>query len=234
MSISDERLQRVTAALDALPAEAKILDVGGGMRPLAAATHVVDYLPYQPPQRVHGSLDEVAFSGETWFQLDITRERLPFEDNYFDFVFCSHTLEDVYNPFLCLEEIQRVGKRGYIETPSPEWEMTKGIQMKNICGAQHHKWLVSFENDRLTFFEKSGAIYQSPFYHFSRRQYEKLGFSDATAFFWEGGFEIEHISNFSTRDTMTRIRNKVLMHKPLLRAIWTNDRARNLALKLTQ
>lgn len=44
-------------------------------------------------------------------------ENLPFKDDVFDFVIASHVLEHSNNPKKFLEEIQRVGKAGYIEVP---------------------------------------------------------------------------------------------------------------------
>ncbi|HSZ71256.1 MAG TPA: methyltransferase domain-containing protein [Cytophagaceae bacterium] len=42
----------------------------------------------------------------------------PFEEHEFDYVICSHVLEHVDNPELFLKEIQRVGKKGYLEFPT--------------------------------------------------------------------------------------------------------------------
>ncbi len=36
------------------------------------------------------------------------QEKIPFEDNFFDFVFCTETLEHLKNPDYCLREIKRV------------------------------------------------------------------------------------------------------------------------------
>lgn len=44
-------------------------------------------------------------------------ERLPFKDGVFDFVIASHVLEHSADPKKFLEEIQRVGRAGYIEVP---------------------------------------------------------------------------------------------------------------------
>jgi len=50
-------------------------------------------------------------------------EALPFADQSFDYIICSHVLEHVEHPERMLQELMRVGRRGYIETPSEiaEW-----------------------------------------------------------------------------------------------------------------
>jgi len=47
-------------------------------------------------------------------------KKFPFEDNEFDYVICSHVLEHVPSNEICnfLSEIQRVGKKGYLEFPT--------------------------------------------------------------------------------------------------------------------
>lgn len=39
------------------------------------------------------------------------QERIPFEDNFFDIVFCSETIEHLRHPEMCLSEIKRVLKK---------------------------------------------------------------------------------------------------------------------------
>ena len=46
------------------------------------------------------------------FQIDVEEENLPFEDNFFDRVFCGETIEELYNPDHLLDEIYRILKPG--------------------------------------------------------------------------------------------------------------------------
>lgn len=79
-------------------------------------------------------------------------ERLPFRDGAFDYVICCHVLEHARDVARFIGEIERVGRAGYIETPSEigEW----------LYGWTYHRWLVNRIGDRLVFRRKMGA---SPF-----------------------------------------------------------------------
>jgi len=68
-------------------------------------------------------------------------ERLPFATKSFDFVICSHVIEHVEHPDRALRELERVGRRGYIETPSADWE--------KLAGFPFHRWLVSAQDGQL-------------------------------------------------------------------------------------
>ena len=66
----------------------------------------------------------------------------PFEDQFFDFAICSHTLEDVRDPLHVCAELQRVAKAGYIEVPSRVKETCLGHERWNQAGLSHHRWLI--------------------------------------------------------------------------------------------
>jgi ubiquinone/menaquinone biosynthesis C-methylase UbiE len=73
--------------------------------------------------------------------------QLPFEDKSYDFVYCSHVLEHVDDPMRACAELVRVGKRGYVETPSLMTDVlfswAKGM----------HEWFTVVIGNRLVFFE---------------------------------------------------------------------------------
>lgn len=138
----------------------RVLDVGGWFKPNNSATHVVDLMPYetrgaalhldpQPGER---------FKKDTWFQANFLDSdfRLPFEDDYFDFVTCGHTVEDLTDPIPLLSEMARVGKRGLIECPSRLHEQTIGVRDRQStkCGHPHHHWIVDSDGVELTLYSK--------------------------------------------------------------------------------
>jgi hypothetical protein len=74
-------------------------------------------------------------------------------------VICTHTLEDVRDPIRVCEEIVRVGRAGYVETPGAAIEVTRGIQSPLWCGWNHHRWLVEVSATGLTFLQKPHHIH---------------------------------------------------------------------------
>ena len=66
---------------------------------------------------------------------------LPFADHAFDYVICSHILEHVEDPAQLIAELERVARRGYIETPSEIGE--------RLYGWHYHNWVVNLVNDCL-------------------------------------------------------------------------------------
>jgi len=144
-----------------------VVDVGGGHTPIARANKVIDRLSYQDyikAGRQKEGIGEEHFSESDWIVMDFNYAKpLPFEDKSVDFVFCSGTLEDLGNPFWLCSEINRIGKRGYIEIPSRFVESLKGFEASkphNIyyAGYYHHRWLIELINNELVFTYKTPLL----------------------------------------------------------------------------
>ena len=131
-----------------IPADARVLDVGPGTAPFQRADVSIDW---RKPEGVPES---------KFRQIDIQRDRLPFEDNSFDFVYCRHVLEDLYDPFSVCAEMSRVGKAGYVETPSPLAEVCSGIDGNSPPwrGYHHHRFVIWTSGDVLCFLSKYPVI----------------------------------------------------------------------------
>lgn len=141
-----------------------VLDVGGGDQPLSRANFVLDFMPWDFGQKRPQMLNDVwptpYFSEETWIKQDIcARSPWPFEDKKFDFVFCSHTLEDVRDPIWVCQELMRVGKAGYIETPSRIIESMLGVERLRYCGYSHHHWLCELTDGGIEFMFKHAPLH---------------------------------------------------------------------------
>ncbi len=113
----------------------------------------------------------------------------------FDFVVCSHTLEDIRDPIRACKEIMRIGKAGYIETPSRLSESVRGTD--GTVGATHHRWLVTTAGNRLEFRHKPHHLHSSASY-FVPESYLLAQPPEAriTYLFWEGSFEAEEVSGY--------------------------------------
>ena len=119
------------------------MDIGSGGYPFPLATHLADFYEGKTTHRNEElKRDERPF---TVCNLELT----PFVDKEFDFVYCSHVLEHVENPAQACEELMRIGKRGYIETPSKISDtMFNFTKIPN-----HHKWHTQVLGNTLIFME---------------------------------------------------------------------------------
>lgn len=109
----------------------KVLEIGPGHAPFPRANEFVDLreLPNVPKDKTHN--------------IDLNQTPLPYPDKAFDFIYCRHVIEDMHNPFMLLEEMQRVGKAGYIELPSPAAELCRGVDGNSppFRGYHHHHYI---------------------------------------------------------------------------------------------
>jgi SAM-dependent methyltransferase len=108
--------------------------------------------------------DSERVTRDTWVVRDISdSEPWPFAAKMFDYVICSHTLEDIRDPVRVCREIVRVGRAGYVETPGAAAEVTRGVESPLWCGWHHHRWLVAEQSDGLAFLFKPHHIH-NPFW----------------------------------------------------------------------
>lgn len=74
-------------------------------------------------------------------------EELPFNDKSFDYVICNQVLEHADDPARFINEITRVSKKGYIETPNLIGEF--------LFPKESHKWVILYIDNKLVFYDKS-------------------------------------------------------------------------------
>jgi SAM-dependent methyltransferase len=121
----------------------KVLDIGSGANPFPLATHLADLYEgetthrTEPLVRDHRELRVCSI------------DNLPYGNKEFDFVYCSHVLEHVSDPAKACEEIMRVAKKGYVETPS----RTSDIMFNFTRLKDHHKWHIILVHNTLIFTE---------------------------------------------------------------------------------
>jgi len=171
-----------------------VLDVGGASQPLRRADAVIDIVPYEKrsANTLFMNIPE-RFTRETWHVQDICdhRKPWPFKNKEFDFVVCGQTLEDIRDPLYVCEEMQRVGKRGFIECPSRFYEQMRGLEKGRVSGANHHRWIVCGRERALVFLMKTHAIHD-PRYQlkpplFSRYPHLNPNYESMVAT-WKGSF----------------------------------------------
>lgn len=193
-----------------IPEDARVLDVGGADDVFPRADAVIDARPYDsrrrgsppPPslrQRLRGSsgadrqvLDlPERFTAETWYVGDVCDAATwtALADQSFDFVVCSHVLEDVRDPVFVCRQLVRVGRAGYIETPSRFRECAKARADDEDAGWNHHRWIVDVEADRLVFTAKLGWASHFDYLGEGRRRLLSNRFNNYLGLLWEESFD---------------------------------------------
>jgi glycosyltransferase involved in cell wall biosynthesis len=116
-----------------------VLDVGSGHQPNRRANIILDkYIG----ETVHRTTQKVEFPADKYFVLGDAL-LTPFASKKFDFVIASHVAEHIDDPLKFSDELQRISKRGYIETPGPLTEF--------LFPANSHKWIVRKSGNGLVF-----------------------------------------------------------------------------------
>ena len=173
----------------------KILDVGGSMkqhREINIDT-LVDII--RPEDAPYG---RSKLKAKNFVRLDITREKFPFKDKEFDFCICTHTLEDLTTPFLAIDEMSRVAKRGLIITPSMGFDMVFShlnftdwlTGARRVPGLGHHKWFFSNKSGKMAIIPKNYPLLYSGEFRFVKW----LG-EEEFIYYWEGKIDYQEVND---------------------------------------
>jgi len=197
-----------------------VLDVGGWAKPLGRANWVLDLMPYET-RGLYGRLDEgeERFGPDTWIVTDMCdRKPWPFSDDQFDFVVCSHTLEDVRDPIWVASELNRVARAGYVEVPSRIEEQCWGVHGPWV-GWSHHRWLVDATGRGLEFVLKPGVLNGREDLRFPPGIASVLTAEERVhVVWWEGSFECEERMFFEPDDLHDYLGSLVERHLPEFQA----------------
>lgn len=123
----------------------RILDIGSGHLPFPLATELADITTTNH----HYGRGGAAFryiEGKPVHEVSV--EATGFADKAFDFVYCSHVLEHTEEPERACRELMRIGRRGYIETPSPSKDAYFAM-----ARLSNHRWGVELVQGVLVFTE---------------------------------------------------------------------------------
>ena len=115
----------------------KVLDIGCGYGASKYATTICDILDLSDH-----------YKDKTFIK--INEKKLPFKDKEFDFIIASHVVEHVEDISYFLNEITRVGKKGYIEVPT---KLEDNLVFEN---KKAHIWHLVFDdvNNKLNISKK--------------------------------------------------------------------------------
>ena len=139
------------------PGHVKVLDVGCRDNPFPNANVLCDVAL---PQKLH----EIR-KREPFIKCDI--QFLPFKDKSFYFVYCAHVLEHVDRPRKAFAELRRVGRHGYVETPS--W-----FSEEILYGWAPHRWSLTKRGREILFRPKKTGLRFMPFGYITHRLFEKF------------------------------------------------------------
>jgi uncharacterized protein YbaR (Trm112 family) len=117
-----------------VPKDALVLEVGAGGNPYPRANVMLDAMESTIER------NEQTLIKDRPLVLGLCEE-LPFKDKSFDFIIASHVLEHTADPERFLNELMRVGKAGYIETPEGWFE--------KMCAFTYHRLEVSANKEKL-------------------------------------------------------------------------------------
>lgn len=121
------------------------MDVGCGPNPLPGTQFLYDIRDWNNPD-IHLI---------NFYRMD--SDRLTYRN-----VYCRHVLEDLRYPEALLERFEFCEK-GWIETPHPGVEYTKGVDRgRPWRGFSHHYWFIWVEDDTLMFLPKTPMVEHLP------------------------------------------------------------------------
>ena len=115
----------------------KILDVGGGKNSWLGdlVTDVIDIKPIDVGPTIKVHIGDVQ-SPDTW----------QFQEKEFDFISCTHTLEDIRDPQTVVGLISKYGKSGFIAVPNRHTEVSL-IEGFGWLGNYHHRWIFNCSDE---------------------------------------------------------------------------------------
>lgn len=182
----------------------KVLDVGGSMTQ-HETIHIDTLVDIIRPEK--SPYGPSKLKAQRFVQLDITKHKLPFRDKEFDVCLCTHTLEDLTTPFLIIDEMSRVAKRGLIVTPSMGYDLvfspidyTEWLSgARRVPGQAHHKWFFIESKKGLEVIPKNyPVLYTSEF------QVRKWLGEQEMVYFWENKIHYKEFISLNMHSLIDR------------------------------
>jgi len=180
--------------------ELRVLDVGGGLNPWLGDL-VTDVLDIDARKGVVLHSGDINLAS-TWVNLG---------SKEFDFVNCTHTLEDIRDPGFVISQMNRVAKSGFVSVPNRHQENSP-VESRNYLGYGHHRWIFHLR-------QKSILEASAKFPATSSRQFGPEDFAD---FIFRG--RSTRLARFlAQRQPDTWIDHKLVPPEHELGVLWEND-----------
>ena len=121
----------------------------------------------------------------------ITEKKLPFKNKEFDFVIASHVVEHVNDVSYFLEELTRIGKKGYIEVPT---RLEDNLVFEN---KKAHLWHLVFDDVKNKIIISNKIQYFEPIFSIGtiKKFNEYFRESLVVELLWDGTIEFEINNN---------------------------------------
>lgn len=195
----------------------RVLDIGGSTKQhdIIAVDTIVDIVrPEEAPYW------QSKLKAKHFVKLDITRQKLPFQDKEFDFCICTHTIEDIDTPFLIIDEMSRVAKRGYIAVPNrgkdtefSHFDLTDWLSgPRRVPGLAHHQWFFEITGNQLQITPKNyPLLYTQEFSIVEWSGDEEL------QFYWENKINYKAFESVNFHDLIKNYRDFMRKNSKLIK-----------------
>lgn len=195
----------------------RVLDIGGSTKQhdIIVVDTIVDVVRPEDAPYWQSKL-----KAKNFVKLDICKQKLPFRDKEFDFCICTHTLEDIDTPFLVIEEMSRVAKRGYIAVPSrgkdsefSHFNLTDWLSgPRRIPGLPHHKWFFEIIDNKLKIIPKN-----YPLLYTQEFSIVKWSGDDELQFYWENMIHYTPFESVNFHDLIKNYRDFMRKNSSLIK-----------------
>ena len=128
--------------------------------------------------------------------------RLPFEDNHFDFVIASHVLEHVEDYKFFINELERVSSKGYIELPT---KLEDNLVFEN---KKAHIWQMEFDDDNSKLLISKKKQFIEPILTVSMLQQFRKNFKSSLILelYWENKIDYDFVESDTSFEQLSLIR----------------------------
>lgn len=165
----------------------RVLDIGYSSNTWSSSfvTHYIDINKSDTDKKMFKGDINMPFVWEE-IQKDVEKNGI------FDFTICTHTLEDIINPYYVTLMLEKYSNAGFIAVPSKYEEFKRNIN-GSYMGYIHHRYIFNKENDEFIAYPKLNFIETDDrFFKIS----EKSNFDNLELqFFWKDSISLKIIND---------------------------------------